>query len=55
MNTQEIIKRLAEIHAEIMPETISDASFDAAWENGYRDPCGCELCQLMNELAGTAA
>lgn len=50
MTPQEIIDRLMEYHQEADPGPISDVALEAAWAKGYADPCGCALCQLMQDL-----
>lgn len=50
MTTQEIIERLLDIHYEINPNSISESALESAWLQGYTDPCGCSICQLMQDL-----
>lgn len=50
VTTQEMIERLLDIHEEMNPDTISESALEAAWSQGYADPCGCSICQLMQDL-----
>lgn len=52
MNTQDIIKRLLEIHKEFSPDTMTEEAMDRAHAQGYADPCGCSICVLMDDLSG---
>lgn len=45
-----IIERLLEYHNDVAPDAISEAALDRAWAQGYKDPCGCVLCQLMQKI-----
>lgn len=47
---QQIIDRLLEYHEEVNPDTIGQTAFDRVFSEGYSDPCGCALCQLMQDL-----
>lgn len=50
VTTQEIIERLLDIHEEMNPDTISESAFESAWSQGYTHPCGCSICQLIQDL-----
>lgn len=49
MNKQEIWTQLNDIHTEFMGE-ITPEQLEAAWSQGQANPCGCDICQLMEAV-----